>query len=119
MTDETTPGRSREGERPNCTSTETLSKEKPMPIKTHHLALRVKTTSGEFNDDVNISNRTDKIVEDAIHKFHLNPNPPQPYLLKRGSDGSTIPLGVKINDLTPPLHEGDLVIVQAPEVEDG
>lgn len=85
----------------------------------HHLSLRVKTTSGEFTDTLNTSNQTQKIVDDAIHHFHLNPNPPQPYVLKRGSDGSTIPLGVKIADLSPPLQNGDLVIVQVPEVEDG
>ena len=90
-----------------------------MPSSNHHLDLRVKTTSGEFNDTLNTSNRAEQVVEDAIHHFHLNPNPPQPYVLKRGSDGSTIPLGVKLGDLTPALHDGDLVIVQAPEAEDG
>jgi hypothetical protein len=85
----------------------------------HHLNLQVKTTSGEFQDTLNTSNKTQKIVDDAINKFHLNPNPPQPYVLKRGSDGSTIPLNIKLSEVAPPLHDGDLVIVQAPEAEDG
>jgi hypothetical protein len=83
----------------------------------HHISLTVKTTNGPFVDTFNIENPGQKIVDDAIHTKKLDPHPPLPYVLKRASDGKTLPVGARI--ATYGLHDGDTVIVQAPEATDG
>jgi hypothetical protein len=82
-----------------------------------HLTLNVKTTNGAFKDSVNVENHGQKIVDDAIHQKHLDPHPPLPYVLKRAADGVSLQVGDKIE--TYHLHDGDTVIVQAPESTDG
>jgi hypothetical protein len=82
-----------------------------------HISLKVKTTNGAFTDTFNVENHGQKIVDAAIHTKKLDPHPPLPYVLKRASDGAALPVGSKIE--TYGLHDGDTVIVQAPEATDG
>lgn len=81
------------------------------------ITLKVKTTKGSFTDSFNPENKGQKIVDEAIHTEKLDPHPPLPYVLKRASDGATLPTGDKI--ATYGLKDGDTVIVQAPEAKDG
>jgi hypothetical protein len=83
----------------------------------NQLSLEVKTTKGAFTNTFNVNNPGQKIVDAAIHEKKLDPHPPLPYILKRASDGATLPLDAKIEMYG--LRDGDTVIVQAPEATDG
>ena len=93
-----------------------MSPQPPRPQP--HVDLVVRTTAGTWSDArFNRSNRAQKIVDDAIERFELDPTPPRPYILERGNTGEPIPLGEKIGDIG--LSDGELVIVKAPRPIDG
>jgi hypothetical protein len=84
----------------------------------HHLTLVVKSTAGVWPDArFNEENRAQKVLDDGIRHFHLDPSPAQPYLLVREADGSTLNLSEKLEELG--LHDGDGVLIQAGQPVDG
>jgi hypothetical protein len=93
-----------------------MSPQPPRPQP--HITLVVRTTAGTWSDArFNRNNRAQKIVDEAIDHFGLDPTPPQPYILERGTTGESIPLDQKIEDVG--LSDGDLVILKAPRPTDG
>jgi hypothetical protein len=84
----------------------------------HNISLIVKSTAGVWPDArFNQDNRAQKVLDDGILHFHLDPSPAQPYLLVRESDGSTLNLSEKLEELG--LHDGDAVLIQAGQPVDG
>jgi hypothetical protein len=91
----------------------------PQPTRpTPHISLVVRTTAGSWNDArFNRNNKAQKVVDDTIEKFGLDPTPPRPYILERAATGEPIPLDQKLEDLG--LADGDIVILKAPRPTDG
>lgn len=84
----------------------------------HHINLIVKSTAGVWPDArFNIDNRAQKVLDDGIRHFRLDPNPAQPYLLVREADGSALSLSEKLEELG--LRDGDAVLIQAGQPVDG
>jgi hypothetical protein len=93
-----------------------MSPQPPRPSP--HITLVVRTTAGTWNDaQFNRNNKAQKIVDEAISHFGLDPTPPEPYILERASNGSQLPLEEKIEDIG--LVDGELVIVKSPRPTDG
>ena len=80
-----------------------------------HLSLTVKSTSGSFTDEFNRNNRAEKILDEAIKRFNLNRA--AVYILKREADERVLDPGEKLEDLG--LNDGDVVLVQSDQAEDG
>jgi hypothetical protein len=84
----------------------------------HHITLTVKSTSGTWaNAEFNTSNKIEKILDDAIKHFPLNPTPQAPYTVVRESTGQPLPLNEKISDAG--LLSGEVVVIQAGQPVDG
>ncbi|HET6867211.1 MAG TPA: hypothetical protein VFH80_14925 [Solirubrobacteraceae bacterium] len=84
----------------------------------HHISLIIKSTAGVWPDArFNIENRAQKVLDEGVHHFHLDPSPAQPYLLVREADGSTLNLSEKLEQLG--LHDGEGVLIQAGQPVDG
>ena len=93
-----------------------MSPQPPRPSP--HITLVVRTTAGSWNDArFNRNNKAQKIVDDSIDHFRLDPTPPQPYILERAANGEPIPLGEKIEDIG--LNDGEVVILKSPRPTDG
>ncbi len=80
-----------------------------------HLSLTVKSTSGSFSEEFNRSNKAQKIHDEAIQRLGLNPA--ATYVLRRESDSRVLTLSEKLENLG--LADGDVVIVQASQAQDG
>jgi hypothetical protein len=84
----------------------------------HKITLTVKSTSGTWpNADFNTSNKVEKILDEAIKHFKLNPTPPAPYIIVRESTGQALPLNEKISETG--LTSGEVVVIQAGQPVDG
>jgi hypothetical protein len=82
----------------------------------NHITLIVRSTSGTWPDArFNVNNKAQKVVDDAIAHFHLDPSPRVPYRLTAG--GRDLALGERIEDLG--LQDGDTVIIEAGQPVDG
>jgi hypothetical protein len=93
-----------------------MSPQPPRPSP--HIALVVRTTAGTWNDArFNRENKAQKIVDEAIVHFGLDPNPPEPYILERASTGTPLPLEETIEDIG--LADGETVIVKSPRPTEG
>jgi hypothetical protein len=82
-----------------------------------HITLTVKSTSGSFTEDFNRNNKAQKILDEAIRRFGLNPGASVTYVVRRESDGRVLTLSEKLEDLG--LADGDVVIVQTSQAQDG
>jgi len=82
-----------------------------------HLDLTVKSTSGSFQDRFNRNNKAEKILDEAVRRLNLDPNPSMSYVLRREGDGLVLTLGEKLGDLG--IEDGDVILVQAPQAQDG
>ena len=87
-----------------------------MPTQ-HQLALTVKSTSGSFSADFNAENKAQKVLDEAIRRLNLNPNPAVAYVLKRESDGLVLNLSEKLGDQG--IQSGDVLLVQTSQAQDG
>jgi hypothetical protein len=87
----------------------------------HHdskYTLTVRSTSGEFTDEFNKSNKAQKVLQEAIDRLDLEPNPPYPYvLLRKTPPEKTLNLQDKLEDNG--VRDADLILVQTSEAEDG
>lgn len=84
----------------------------------HKVTVTVKSTSGTWqNAEFNTSNKIEKILEEAIKHFPLNPTPQAPYTVVRESTGQPLPLNEKIADTG--LQSGEVVVIQAGQPVDG
>jgi hypothetical protein len=84
----------------------------------HRITLTIKSTSGTWpNATFNISNKVQKILDDAIKHFSLNKTPQAPYTVIRESTGQSLPLNEKIGDVG--LQSGEVVVIQAGQPVDG
>jgi hypothetical protein len=82
------------------------------------ITLTVKSTSGTWpNAEFNTSNKVEKILDEAIKHFPLNPTPQAPYTVVRESTGQSLPLNEKIGDVG--LQSGEVVVIQAGQPVDG
>ena len=81
------------------------------------LALTVRSTSGSFEEEFGHNQRAQKVLDRAIHKLRLDPNPPQGYVLRRESDGLVLTLSERLADLG--IQDGDVIQVQTPQAQDG
>ncbi|MGN6254724.1 MAG: hypothetical protein ACTHO8_07045 [Solirubrobacterales bacterium] len=79
------------------------------------ITLTVKSTSGSFNDEFNRNNPAQKVYDEAIKRFGLNKA--GVYILKRESDGRVLALDQKLEDLG--LQDGDVILIQSSQAEDG
>lgn len=83
----------------------------------HTLELIVKSTSGQFTDTFNTSNRAQKVLDEAIRRLGLNTGGGITYVLRRATDGRTLNLSEKLGDLG--LVDGDVLLVQTNQAQDG
>jgi hypothetical protein len=84
----------------------------------HHISLTVRSTAGVWTDArFNTSNQAEKILDEGIRHFGLDPTPQAPYVLRRESTGQPIPLGAKIGETG--LIDGEVVLIQAGQPIDG
>lgn len=82
------------------------------------LELSVRSTTNEFTDRFNAENKAQKVLDEAITRLNLNPDPPRPYVLLRETPPEkTLALGEKLADQG--VRNGDVIFVQASEAEDG
>ena len=87
-------------------------------MPTHHrLTLTVKSTSGQFTHEFNADNRAEKVLAEAIHKLHLDPNPAVAYVLKRERDGLVLNLSERLGEQG--IDDGDVIVVQTSQAQDG
>jgi hypothetical protein len=83
-----------------------------------HITLTVRSTSGEFVDAFNESNKAEKILAEAIDRLKLQPDPPYPYvLIRKTPPEKALNLQDKLRDQG--VRDGDLILVQTSEAEDG
>lgn len=95
-----------------------MSPQSPRP--TPHITFVIRTTAGIWDDArFNRSNPVQKIVDETIGHFSLDPTPPRPYILERASTGASLPLDQKIEDTSPPLSDGETLVLKAPRPTDG
>ena len=93
-----------------------MSPQPPRPEP--HITLTIKSTAGTWTDArFNRNNRAQKILDDAIAHFRLDPSPARPYVLRREADSSALALDQKIDALG--LHDGDVVLIQPTQAIDG
>jgi hypothetical protein len=84
----------------------------------HHISLVVKSTAGTWDDArFNIENKAEKVLDDGIKHFHLDPTPSSPYVLIRESTGESLPLAEKLKDIG--LVDAEVVVIQAGTPVDG
>lgn len=82
----------------------------------NQITLIVKSTAGTWPDaQFNINNKGQKIVDDGVEHFHLDPSPRVPCRLTH--NGRDLALGEKIEDLG--LEDGGTVIIEAGQPVDG
>lgn len=82
----------------------------------NQIVLIVKSTAGTWPDArFNLNNKTEKVLDDGVRHFHLDPTPTAPYRLTH--NGRSLSLGEKLEDLG--LHNGDTVIIEASQPVDG
>ena len=82
------------------------------------LTLRVRTTTNSFTDKFNEENKAQRILDEAIDRFGLNPTPPKPYELIRKTPPEK-PLNVTMKLEDQGVRDGDEIFVQAFEPGDG
>lgn len=80
-----------------------------------HITLTVKSTSGSFTDDFNRNNPAEKIEHEAIRRFGLDRS--ATYVMRRESDQRVLTPDEKLEDLG--LQDGDVVLIQATQAQDG
>ncbi len=80
-----------------------------------HINLTIKSASGSFSDAFNRSNRAEKIQDEAIRRLGLNRN--ATYVLRRESDGRVLTLSEKLEGLE--LQDGDVIVIQTTQAQDG
>lgn len=86
------------------------------PQKAPHVVLVVKSTAGTWPDArFNRNNKAQKILEEGIEHFSLDPSPAVPYVLTRS--GNQLDPNEKIGELG--LQDGDVVIIEAGQPIDG
>ena len=89
-----------------------------MPGKPNtHLTLTVKSTSGQFTDEFNRSNKAQKVLDEGISKLSLATGPGITYILRREADQRDLALGEKLEDLG--LTDPDVVLLQTSQAQDG
>ena len=89
-----------------------------MPGKPNtHLTLTVKSTSGQFTDDFNRSNRAQKVLDTGVQRLGLATGPGITYVLRREADQRDLSLSEKLEDLG--LGDPDVVLLQTSQAQDG
>lgn len=83
----------------------------------NQLTLTVKSTSGTFSERFNAENRAQKVLDDAINHFGLSTGGNVTYRLVRESDRMTLNPAEKLSDLG--IHDGDVLILQPNQAQDG
>ncbi len=82
----------------------------------NQITLTVRSTSGIWPDArFNVNNRAQKILDDGIRHFGLDPAPRAPYRLTQ--NGRVLDLSEKMEDLG--LANGDTVLIEAGQPTDG
>jgi hypothetical protein len=82
------------------------------------LTLTVQSTSGKFTDEFNGNNKAEKVLDEAKKRLKLEPNPPLPYvLIRKTAPEKKLNLQEKLGDQG--VRDGDLILVQTSEAEDG
>lgn len=82
----------------------------------NQITLIVRSTSGIWPDArFNLNNRAQKVLDDGIRHFGLDPAPQGPYRLTH--NGRVLDLSEKIEDLG--LGDGDTVLIEAGQPTDG
>ena len=82
-----------------------------------HVALTVKSTSGQFTDRFNWNNRAQKVLDEAVRQLGLASGPGITYVLVREADGRSLGLGEKLEDLG--LTDPDVLLIQTSQAQDG
>jgi glycerol-3-phosphate O-acyltransferase len=83
----------------------------------NRLSLTVKSTSGSFEDEFAANNKAEHILQEAFRRLNLDRNPPIPYVLRRESDQLILTLDEKLADLG--IRDGDVILIQVPQAQDG
>jgi hypothetical protein len=91
----------------------------PQPAKSHDhkVTLVVRSTSGRFTEDYNLSNKVEKILGDAVRRFSLATGAGITYLVVRERGNVTMNPAEKLSSYD--LVEGDVVVVQTSQPQDG
>lgn len=93
-----------------------MSPQPPRPAP--HISLVVKSTAGTWLDArFNRNNRAQKVLDEGIEHFGLDPTPPRPYVLRRESTGAQIALDQKLDALG--LVDGETMLIQPTQAIDG
>jgi hypothetical protein len=79
--------------------------------------LVVKSTSGQFSESYNRSNKAQKVLDEAIKRLGLATGPGVTYVLVREADDRALALSEKLDDLQ--LTDPDTVVVQTSQAQDG
>lgn len=102
-------------------SAEPTTHRRPTPSSPHHerhVTIEIKSTSGNLPDQrFSVQERAQAILERAIKRIPLDPNPPSPYKLVLKRTGQPLALTETIAALD--IRDGDVVIVQAGQPKDG
>jgi hypothetical protein len=89
---------------------------KPKPADPR-VRLSVRGTSGHFEDEFNRNNRVEKILDEAAKRLGLATGPGITYVIKLQRGGVTMNPDEKLAAYD--LVDGDVVVIQTSQAEDG
>lgn len=81
------------------------------------VTLTVRSTSGRFDEDYNKNNRVEKVLDDAKRRWNLSTGGGAVYVVKRERGDVTMNPSEKL--LTYELVDGDVVVIQTNQAQDG
>lgn len=86
----------------------------------HHVprvSLTVRSTSGSFTEEYSTSDRVERILKDAEHRFHLATGAGVTYLVVRQRGNVTMNPSEKLSAYE--LVDGDVIVIQTNQPQDG
>lgn len=89
----------------------------PATHHVHEVLLTVRSTSGSFTEQYNTSDRVERILRDAEHRFHLATGAGITYLVVRERGNVTMNTSEKLSAYE--LVNGDVIIIQTSQPQDG
>jgi hypothetical protein len=89
------------------------------PAKPHdpHVRLSVRSTSGQFEDEFNRSNRVDKILDEARRRWNLATGGGITFVIKLQRGDVTMNPSEKLSVYD--LVDGDVIVIQTNQAQDG
>jgi hypothetical protein len=89
----------------------------PASHHAHRVSLTVRSTSGSFTEEYSTSDRVERVLKDAEHRFHLATGAGITYLVVRQRGNVTMNPSEKLSAYE--LVDGDVIVIQTNQPQDG